>query len=507
MNTSDIMALINDLEERFAVDQWTVGGIRIWPVLRIKLSFELFNAYHINSNSSKTGVPSFINSKIKNFLRFGYAYLVDYRENIRPNHHAKVVLVSDGVSFTCQNKLWYEKFCDPLIDRLETQGISTFLLSLGHSYLTPRRSPSMFIQTKLDFARIKSMLSPAEAPANESLQRDYARYSDYLENMNLDIAVPTLSAVKRYRSILTSMAEVYQRLFHKIKPSLVFIVSYYSMEGMAVNLACRRLNIPVIDLQHGMQGELHVAYARWKRVPLNGYELLPSHFWVWGEDDAGVIKQWSENVSQWHRPIVGGNLWLNEWRFGHSKFITEHDTLLRKVISFFPGKQNILVTLQHNLADEKTLGALLAAMKSTQHMWRWWVRLHPCMLDEREAVRIMLTGHGITDFELDMATNLPLYALLRNIDIHITHSSSVVIEAELFGVPSVIISQYGSEFFPEQIATGWALTAYKELDIIEAVKFQIAGRVRLQKHLYANKIYPDSAIVMREINEIIAQRI
>ena len=37
-------------------------------------------------------------------------------------------------------------------------------------------------------------------------------------------------------------------------------------------------------------------------------------------------------------------------------------------------------------------------------------------------------------FEIDAATDLPLYALLRNVDVHVTECSSVVIEAEAFRV-------------------------------------------------------------------------
>ena len=44
MNTSEIMDLINDVENRFSVDQWIVGGIRIWPYLRIRLNFDLLGA-------------------------------------------------------------------------------------------------------------------------------------------------------------------------------------------------------------------------------------------------------------------------------------------------------------------------------------------------------------------------------------------------------------------------------------------------------------------------------
>lgn len=85
----------------------------------------------------------------------------------------------------------------------------------------------------------------------------------------------------------------------------------------------------------------------------------------------------------------------------------------------------------------------------------------------------MFLKSGNENFELDMATDAPLYALLRHSDVHVTHSSSTVIEAEVFGVPSVIFSAYGAEFFPEQIAAGWALVAEAD-HVVQAITQQLS---------------------------------
>jgi hypothetical protein len=54
--------------------------------------------------------------------------------------------------------------------------------------------------------------------------------------------------------------------------------------------------------------------------------------------------------------------------------------------------------------------------------------------------------------------------------------SSTVIEAEKFNIPSVVTKQYGSEFYPEQRASGWAVPAYTYNEIIKAIEHQLNKR-------------------------------
>jgi hypothetical protein len=48
-----------------------------------------------------------------------------------------------------------------------------------------------------------------------------------------------------------------------------------------------------------------------------------------------------------------------------------------------------------------------------------------------------------------------------------------VIEAGLFGVPSVITKDYGVDAFTEQIASGWAVKAFSCDEILIAIDRQI----------------------------------
>jgi hypothetical protein len=82
--------------------------------------------------------------------------------------------------------------------------------------------------------------------------------------------------------------------------------------------------------------------------------------------------------------------------------------------------------------------------------------MHPVMMARREEIRAKLTVEGHGEVWLDEPSDLPLPALLQQVHVHLTHSSSTVIEAAEAGVRSVITSQSGKELFGPQLELGIA---------------------------------------------------
>ena len=73
------------------------------------------------------------------------------------------------------------------------------------------------------------------------------------------------------------------------------------------NYAANNLGIRSYDVQHGLQGYLHPAYF-FKNVPDEGYNILPSIFWVWDNSSYKNIESWSGNSH--HETLLGGNPWI-----------------------------------------------------------------------------------------------------------------------------------------------------------------------------------------------------
>ena len=96
-------------------------------------------------------------------------------------------------------------------------------------------------------------------------------------------------------------------------------------------------------------------------------------------------------------------------------------------------------------------------------------------------MRGFLKKHNITNFELDLPTVFPLTALLRHADVHITASSSTVIEAEYFGVPSIVTHEDGIKFYAKQIASGMAVPAYTAEALLKAIELQLSKKNKMQQ--------------------------
>jgi hypothetical protein len=478
------MNLLNEVEGRFPVAEWVVNGVHIWPLVRLDLATDLTNAsmypalYHsVRSVSKARRLTTLFLRETSGLLRFGRAYLKDFSKNAKPRK-AEVVLLSDGISFSYLIDSWYEKFCDPLISRLEVHRIPFILMTPAREYFIPRRTCSIFIQPSLDGIRGKTLFSSKKGFGEERLD-GFQECMGFIESRDLRISLPTLRRIEGQCILIMKYAEFFEQLFSQIKPRSAFLVSYYNFAGMAFNLACRNLGIFSIDIQHGLQGDLHWAYGRWNNIPETGYELLPRFFWVWSDWEAEAIRGWSSGVSAWHRPVVGGNLFLDLWRSSESEIVKYYDDKIGGVKKNKGHLIHVLYTVGYE--ENEKLATVFNAMRQTESLCYWWLRVHPGKLSERASYKKLVREHRILNGEVDLATDLPLYALLRQMDLHLTFYSSSVFEAEDLGVPSVVVGDYAKELFSDQISSGWAFPADTPEEMITGIKTQFHKREELNK--------------------------
>jgi hypothetical protein len=453
LRSSDLMAVLAEIESRFAVADWRVAGIALWPLLRLRWFFAEWSRHYATS-----GFRVRTSERVWSMMRGALASLHAHHDEHPSDDYASrgqdLVFLSDGLSFAKLGDRWIERFCDPLIAAAARQGATSALWTPLHVYHRPRRTRSTFVQPAVDVANVVGAARARLSRVDAHLP-DHAAMVDFLAAAGFGTA--TLSASKivsdscRVRSVRAS----YARRLARVKPRLAFVVSYYSLEGMAFTLACRDAGALVVDIQHGVQGPVHPAYAAWPRPPAGGsHEMLPDLFWVWSEAERDVIERWAAGTK--HSAIVGDNPWLDVWRSGYEwpgvrAAVSAAEALRRRSA----GRPTVLVTLQFGLDDREQLDPLRELIAEAGNRFTFWVRLHPVMLSERETVRAKLGGAG--DYELDVPSDLPLHALIPLIDAHLTHSSSTAIEAAQFGVPSVITTSYGAELLDALLASGIAV--------------------------------------------------
>lgn len=482
------MDLINEIEESYPVYQWTIDGIHIWPLFRILLSTEIAKSRSqeiMELETEKGWKINFIKALevCESPLSFVKAYFKDYQNNVKLDRSYQVVALGYTIDRTVKvfDNKWYDTLRDPFVDKFKQSNVNTLLLELApnNQYRIPRYSSSLFFQPVKDFIMVKKYLFPDQFKINIL---EYQEVVKFITTKKVGIKVPTLKELQRQFCIIRDFSKYYKKILTKSKATLGMVVCYYGITGMAFILACKELGIPSVDIQHGIAGKLHPAYGKWNNIPMDGLELLPSYFWCWTSSDVQAIEQWNKNCILHHQPILGGNLFLEIWRKSEAEIVKYYDSFIQN-LNPDKGVKNILVSLQKDVPCPKFL---FDAIKNSRPDWYWRIRLHPAMWPDMEKIRKLFQKVGNPNIDIEYATNLPLPAWLRNIDVHVTSWSTVVLDAIKFGVPSIIIHQAGEDFFERQIKSGIVMPAYNESELLYALNCQIEKANHLRREQIKN---------------------
>lgn len=490
--------IISYIESTFPVNEWEVNNLKVWPLIRIKLGNILaFRALEVNMEESIQRM-----SKAQLFKRFVlggflglYHSLKDLKGNANPFKKKNIVFLGDGVSFTKLERKWFNKYCDPIRNDFAKSNDSTVTLETWIKYYGPRFLPSFFIQPFIDWAIVFSVVLFNTKKCKSSF-KSYPAFLSYLKNIDVNPDNFSEINVQKHAFKVNKLANLYKYFLRKIEPDAGLVVCYYGDYMMGFILACKQLGIPTFDIQHGVQGENHLAYNSWVKIPNTGYDLLPDYFLCWSDYEAAIINGWSKDINC-HKAIVIGNRFLEMWRDPKSTIGVKYDNIFNQI--FKNERVNILLSLSWDINSETYLSTTLAAICATQHEYNWLIRLHPSMFNKQEIIQ-MLNNNGIKEFEIEQASVLPLYTLLRNVQINITHSSSTVIEAAEFAVPSIITSDYGWELYSKQIESKWIYKIDESKRIIEHL-------LKLKKTKYIDKPYKkDNLSYMDKIKNVLKPR-
>ncbi|MBW3595859.1 MAG: hypothetical protein KY475_01135 [Planctomycetes bacterium] len=471
MTHAEIDAVFEEIESRFPVEEWTRHGLRVWPLVRMRIYWAC--AVLLASGSERPSWSATLRARVGRELRMLARHAgAGLRERAKNLHHRRsepceVVLLSDGVSFTDVGGEYYERFCDPIQDHFASRGVTTFKLTPGVP-LWPRYSPSMLVGTQLRRIRavcaVRARLSqPADPPPGFSALAEFVQDRCGFQ-LNWGTFHRESLLVQRY-------SRFYESILTALRAKLGFVVSYYANEGFGFCLACRRLGIPSVDIQHGVQGDLHPAYGGWRRIPASGYEVLPQYFLVWSEAEAKAIQKWSAPRTGHHQALIAGNQFLQLCQAEQLRPVSQLAAQVRDLAD--PKAIQALYTLSF-LETPSDIQDMLAAVGSRAPGRRiqWWVRVHPAGMHRLGEMRACLERAGTPAAQVNLATHLPLYALLPSMDVHVTGASSTVLEAESFGVRSVVVRELGAELYPSQLASGIALYAQGKDDILRAIHRQ-----------------------------------
>ncbi len=434
MNIKEASLKIAELEERYDTSSVRYGDQYVWPSIRICIWYILKK-----KNPPKLAL---IKSLIGLILR-AVSSLVHLSKPV--NHQipeADYILVTTASSYLIQaNNKRYSPLIDPVLE----------VLSRNNSTI------------KLDEENSKDLKNLYPAPV---VNLNHTNFIDYLKAIqlvlinrpfiisicrDLDIHFLHLAISVIKRMVTTYAAErAFTRVIKRINPKAVFLICYYTPQNMGIISAARKRKIASIDIQHGKQGKYQGAYTHWNSIPPGGYDHLPDYFWVWGVESKDNIMQNSPERKN-HVAVIGGLPWIDRFRRSE-EFNSIPDWLNVKM----EGKKVILVSLQAKLGSLKRVvpDELATAIEDSPDNWLWLLRRHHNHMYVKDEVLASLEGAADHKYIIDNLNEIPLYSLLKIADYHITAYSSVLYEAEAFGINSSVFSQDALDLFKQEISDG-----------------------------------------------------
>ena len=234
------------------------------------------------------------------------------------------------------------------------------------------------------------------------------------------------------------------RILGKTKPRCV--IGVQPDEGLC--RAGKIKGVPVYDLQHGVINDQNLWYSEEHRVDTRVRDL-PDGFLCWDEPSAATLRKWAPQKGIDVRVV--GNPWF--LRFLYAK---PNDFLVQEVLNsssiFSNNRPVILVSLQwgmdlfykHAGFNRVMVDALEKAIIETADVYNWLLRLHPVQIRGAEkeiAHRYLINTFGHLDsVDWRICSELPLPVVLKQVNLHITDSSTVVVEAAWMGVYSALLN-------------------------------------------------------------------
>jgi len=462
INLRENLELINQIEEEFPVDTLQIDGVKIWPLIRLSFTQQAQR----NSNwKAETGKIKDLWLKLSTILGEVYQTISDPKRSPRKLRKSEIVyLLATDKRIEKVDGAYFAKFADSFIHFVDQLQIDRQILEYSYDRKPkyPKYSQSTYVSHRLLPVYILTKIR-AKLRANKFKIDAWEDFEAFMDSHTLRNRLKKHEYyISRYIGVL-DFKHAFIKILDKTNPRFMVFMGLHSVVNFGLVLACRERNVKSVEMQHGQQGKFHNMYTHWRSLPKDGYAMLPSHFWMWGEPNAENINEWARQSGN-HQAVIGGNTWMS--------FVKERKQNTPDSKARDEGIKKILVSCQllEDLYESPIKEAILKGPDELQ----WFIRLHPSTLAKRDEVESYFSDCKHKNVDFHHANSSYIYDLLSEVDLNLTFWSTVAYEASAMGVPSVILHPNGKDGMSKYIKLGifkYANNASELLEAIESANF------------------------------------
>ncbi|MBL4933544.1 tetratricopeptide repeat protein [Clostridium paridis] len=472
----ELMKIIKDIEAHYPVEEWVMGDVHIWSLIRNTLyGIAVDNANKRNTDSTDKKEDYIHQIKVKKDSSW-LEKKVDAVFLSRAGFRSEV----DGV--------WYSRFCDPIADELENMGLKTLSLDylmLDNIYRYPEYRPAVHIQQHLNYVVAKEDQDINLEYRLEGFNAFLYKLNRLREKTKLNIFDFSIKSIAIDYIRIRRMADYFKAIFYRVKPKLGFVSVFQNYIGYAFCLACKECGVTSVDISHGPGGENSI-YLEWNKLPKWGYELLPNYFWSFDNVEASAIKKWTQNKPEIYGAVDGGDPWIEMCLKDDKRLLENINKYVEEKLGCILNKPNCVNILFAHTSPGVIPNRILDTIERSPSNWNWFIRFHPMTPNSDKNRDIRLLGSlKNSNLEYKYSTELPLLGLLNFMDMNINLGSSTTYEAMSFGVPSIIL--YGDEYYRTKFKMVFdkklAIVATEEDNLLEIIEDQAKNVKALVKNV------------------------
>jgi hypothetical protein len=347
---------------------------------------------------------------------------------------------------------WWDLYCDPITTIRELD-----YLHIEKPYLMDHKSPAKTENLRyLDFiwytGAIRRNLGLSDVSLSESKKDELTKVSRVIkERFGVDVDL-----VRRAEAKLTrrdSTIDLYKQFLRRVDPAVVIVVVSYGKHTFLE--ACHDLNIPTVELQHGVIHPDHMGYSF---PEFRSKKTFPDYLFVWGDF-------WKNQVEF---PIPDERVRIVGYPYLEQTVQRYEDVQSKKQLLFI---------------SQGTIGEQLSkfALKVDQHPdidYNVVYKLHPGEYDRWQEEYPWLVG---ADLKVIDSPEPPLYRLFAESSTQIGVGSTAVYEGLCFDLETYVFGCQESKTLQPLIDCG-AATEIQSVD-------QLSVNLGSQKTLFDREHY------------------
>jgi hypothetical protein len=472
--------------------------IFLWPVLRFGLWRGLRQSWQNNGTQSRIiPLKTIVSPNAYKCFRDSYKFME--LKNVKKQHKDFLVFSNvRGVEQIYVNGKIYNKYTDPIYEGLQKVGsVAKIEIIKGDTAIDTKRHHKPI-----------SILPPLTREIGYMIEADIPEdFAIKLQQFFPSLSIQQKDIVDTIEWFMRDY-NLYREVLKKFTPKAVFFLGFEF--HLALSAVASDLNIRAVDVQHGLQTGWGPLYKWWDEMPSKKFTTLPSDFIVWGNRDKKHLL--SEIASNGKANVyIGGFPWIGK-QFQFASYLQQstlelfrkykikvlislqHQNIIpanfiqlidysiinirknlrknitnsklqiddiNKIIEKYSQNQKLSAELQNVISKkaelenqknyfENELDLINNKIDETDILWI--LRKHP---KSKKSLyhAIFNKKNVIVSDEIDM---VQVGVLLKEVDFHITSSSTVVIEADYFGVHNFIVDEdkTGFENYRQEIENG-----------------------------------------------------